>query len=34
VLPPVSSTGTLLSIRLPRPDRPRLAALAAGGLCG
>jgi len=34
VLPPVSSTGTLLSIRLPRPDRPRLAALADGGLCG
>ncbi|MDY7526523.1 TadA family conjugal transfer-associated ATPase [Cryobacterium sp. 10C2] len=34
VLPPVSSTGTLLSIRLPRPDRPRLDALAAGGLFG
>jgi len=34
VLPPVSSTGTLLSIRLPRPDRPRLAALTAAGLCG
>ncbi|MEC5151101.1 hypothetical protein RCH22_002742 [Cryobacterium psychrotolerans] len=34
VLPPVSSTGTLLSIRLPRPDRPRLDALAAAGLFG
>ena len=34
VLPPVSSTGTLLSIRLPRLERPRLAELAAAGLCG
>ncbi len=34
VLPPASSTGTLLSIRLPRADRPTLAALAAAGLFG
>ncbi|MBG6058631.1 pilus assembly protein CpaF [Cryobacterium sp. MP_M5] len=34
VLPPVSSTGTLLSIRLPRAERPNLAGLAAAGLCG
>ncbi|TFD83959.1 TadA family conjugal transfer-associated ATPase [Cryobacterium fucosi] len=34
VLPPVSSTGTLVSIRLPRADRPTLSALAAAGLCG
>jgi pilus assembly protein CpaF len=34
VLPPVSSTGTLLSIRLPRAERLSLAALAAAGLFG
>jgi pilus assembly protein CpaF len=34
VLPPASSTGTLLSIRLPRAERPNLATLAAGGLFG
>jgi pilus assembly protein CpaF len=34
VLPPVSSTGTLLSIRLPRVQRLGLADLAAGGLFG
>jgi pilus assembly protein CpaF len=34
VLPPASSTGTLLSIRLPRAERLSLAALAAGGLFG
>ena len=34
VLPPISSTGTLISIRLPRAGRLSLAALAAAGLCG
>ncbi|TFC94544.1 MULTISPECIES: TadA family conjugal transfer-associated ATPase [Cryobacterium] len=34
VLPPASSTGTLLSIRLPRAERLSLAALAADGLFG
>ena len=34
VLPPVSSTGTLLSIRLPHASRLSLAALADAGLCG
>ena len=34
VLPPASSTGTLLSIRLPRAERLSLATLAAGGLFG
>ena len=34
VLPPVSSTGTLLSIRLPRAQRLSLDALAAAGLFG
>ncbi|TFD79361.1 TadA family conjugal transfer-associated ATPase [Cryobacterium sp. Sr8] len=34
VLPPVSSTGTLLSIRLPRAERLGLAALATAGLFG
>jgi pilus assembly protein CpaF len=34
VLPPVSSTGTLLSIRLPRVQRLGLDDLAAGGLFG
>ncbi|WP_420898584.1 TadA family conjugal transfer-associated ATPase [Cryobacterium algoritolerans] len=34
VLPPVSSAGTLLSIRLPRVERPSLSSLAAAGLCG
>ncbi|TFC55041.1 TadA family conjugal transfer-associated ATPase [Cryobacterium sp. TMT2-15-1] len=34
VLPPASSTGTLLSIRLPRAERLSLAALAAEGLFG
>ena len=34
VLPPVSSTGTLLSIRLPRSQRLGLADLAEGGLFG
>jgi pilus assembly protein CpaF len=34
VLPPISSTGTLLSIRLPHADRFSLNALAANGLCG
>ncbi|TFD18081.1 MULTISPECIES: TadA family conjugal transfer-associated ATPase [unclassified Cryobacterium] len=34
VLPPASSTGTLLSIRLPRAARPSLAALAQAGLFG
>lgn len=34
VLPPVSSTGTLLSIRLPRVERLGLDALQAGGLFG
>ncbi|POH62240.1 type II/type IV pathway secretion protein [Cryobacterium zongtaii] len=34
VLPPVSSTGTLLSIRLPRTERLSLDALAAGGVFG
>jgi pilus assembly protein CpaF len=34
VLPPVSSTGTLLSIRLPRVQRLGLDALRAGGLFG
>jgi pilus assembly protein CpaF len=34
VLPPVSSTGTLLSIRLPRVARLSLPALADGGLFG
>jgi pilus assembly protein CpaF len=33
VLPPVSSTGTLLSIRLPHADRFSLDELAANGLC-
>jgi pilus assembly protein CpaF len=34
VLPPVSSTGTLLSIRLPRVQRLSLDDLATGGLFG
>lgn len=34
VLPPVSSTGTLLSIRLPRVHRLSLDALAAAGMFG
>jgi pilus assembly protein CpaF len=34
VLPPISSTGTLLSIRLPHADRFSLDSLAANGLCG
>lgn len=34
VLPPVSSTGTLLSIRLPNAERLGLAALADAGLFG
>lgn len=34
VLPPVSSTGTLLSIRLPHKERLSLEALASAGLCG
>lgn len=34
VLPPVSSCGTLLSIRLPSAQRLSLAALADAGLCG
>jgi pilus assembly protein CpaF len=34
VLPPVSSTGTLLSVRLPRAASFTLASLAAAGLCG
>lgn len=34
VLPPVSSTGTLISIRLPSAQRFSLDALAAAGLCG
>ncbi|WP_441728024.1 TadA family conjugal transfer-associated ATPase [Glaciibacter sp. 2TAF33] len=34
VLPPVSSTGTLLSIRLPRADRLSLSTLVDAGLCG
>lgn len=34
VLPPVSSTGTLISIRLPRTARRSLAGLAAAGLLG
>ncbi|WP_199719012.1 CpaF family protein, partial [Cryobacterium melibiosiphilum] len=34
VLPPASSTGTLLSIRLPVVQRPTLAALLSAGLCG
>nr|WP_241979236.1 TadA family conjugal transfer-associated ATPase [Cryobacterium sinapicolor] len=34
VLPPASSTGTLLSIRLPRAERLSLAALDAAGLFG
>ncbi|WEO78021.1 TadA family conjugal transfer-associated ATPase [Cryobacterium sp. SO2] len=34
VLPPVSSTGTLLSIRLPRVTRQSLDMLADGGLFG
>jgi pilus assembly protein CpaF len=34
VLPPVSSTGTLLSIRLPRVQRLGLDDLSAGGLFG
>ncbi|MCU1635551.1 MAG: hypothetical protein JWQ68_790, partial [Cryobacterium sp.] len=34
VLPPVSSTGTLLSIRLPHAARLSLAELAEAGLCG
>lgn len=34
VLPPVSSTGTLLSIRLPHAERLSLAALVDAGLCG
>jgi pilus assembly protein CpaF len=34
VLPPVSSTGTLLSIRLPRAERFSLAALTTAGMCG
>jgi pilus assembly protein CpaF len=34
VLPPVSSTGTLLSIRLPHATRLSLAELADAGLCG
>jgi pilus assembly protein CpaF len=34
VLPPVSSCGTLLSIRLPSAQRLSLAALAGAGLCG
>ena len=34
VLPPASSTGTLLSIRLPAAHAPSFAALVAGGLCG
>ena len=34
VLPPVSSTGTLLSIRLPHAERLSLAALASAGMCG
>jgi len=34
VLPPVSSTGTLLSIRLPQAERRTLASLAGAGLLG
>jgi pilus assembly protein CpaF len=34
VLPPVSSTGTLLSIRLPRSERFSLATLADAGMFG
>jgi pilus assembly protein CpaF len=34
VLPPVSSTGTLLSIRLPRAERFSLATLTSAGMCG
>ena len=34
VLPPASSAGTLLSIRLPAPHRPSFTALVAAGLCG
>jgi len=34
VLPPVSSCGTLISIRLPNASRFSLDALAAAGLCG
>lgn len=34
VLPPVSTTGTLLSVRLPRAEGFTLAALYAAGLCG
>ncbi|TFD45837.1 TadA family conjugal transfer-associated ATPase [Cryobacterium frigoriphilum] len=33
VLPPASSTGTLLSIRLPAARRPSFTALVAAGLC-
>lgn len=33
VLPPVSGSGTLLSLRIPQPEAPRLDALVAGGLC-
>lgn len=33
VLPPASSTGTLLSIRLPAAQRPSFDALVAAGLC-
>ncbi|MGO4103529.1 TadA family conjugal transfer-associated ATPase [Leifsonia sp. YAF41] len=34
VLPPVSSTGTLISIRLPNATRFSLETLASAGLCG
>ena len=34
VLPPASSAGTLLSIRLPAPHPPSFTALVAAGLCG
>jgi pilus assembly protein CpaF len=34
VLPPVSSTGTLLSIRLPWAERFSLATLTSAGMCG
>jgi len=34
VLPPASSSGTLLSIRLPSTERLSLTALIAAGLCG
>ncbi len=34
VLPPVSSSGTLISVRLPNARRLSLEALASAGLCG